>query len=146
MRIRSTSLTVVLAATGLLAAGSPARLSANTVRSASAGCHVISAAKIPFGQLETSYRKLTGLGSKTPLARTQPQHYGACGATHYAFVLLVVAKGVKLTYRQQVAQQDHSPVWVERSGGQWVDEGLDTPCRLAPAALINLWKIGVRCK
>ena len=57
-----------------------------------------------------------------------------------------MAKGVKLTYRQQVAQQDHSPVWVERSGGQWVDEGLDTPCRLAPAALINLWKIGVRCR
>ena len=53
---------------------------------------------------------------------------------------------IKLTPRQQVAQEDHSPVWVERSNQQWVDEGLNDVCKLAPAALINLWKVGVTCK
>jgi hypothetical protein len=52
----------------------------------------------------------------------------------------------KLTYRQQVAQQDHSPIWVQKRGGEWVDEGLDSLCKLAPPALINLWKVGVTCK
>jgi hypothetical protein len=58
------------------------------------------------------------LGPRTPLAKTQPQRYGVCGDTHYAFARMVVAAGVKLTYRQQVAQQDHSPIWVQRTGGQ----------------------------
>jgi hypothetical protein len=45
-----------------------------------------------------------------------------------------------------VAQQDHSPSWVQRTRGRWVDEGLDGLCKLAPAALINLWKVGSACK
>ena len=69
-----------------------------------------------------------------------------CGDTHYEFARLVVAAGVKLVYRQQVAQQDHSPIWVQRTRGRWVDEGLDGLCKLAPAALINLWKVGSACK
>jgi hypothetical protein len=109
-----------------VAAASPARISG-------VKCRELSAASIPFGALEASYRKLTGL-------------YGICGTTRYAFALLVVAKGDKLTYRQQVAQQDHSPIWVQNAKGTWVDEGLDDLCKLAPAALIDLWKVGVSCK
>jgi hypothetical protein len=101
---------------------------------------------IPFAALEASYRKLTGLPANTALSKTQPQRYGVCGGTHYAFALLVVAKGVKLTYKQQIAQEDHSPIWVENAKGQWTDEGLNDLCKLAPAALINAWKVGVSCK
>jgi hypothetical protein len=119
---------------------------ASSARISSVQCHELTAAKIPFAALEASYRKLTGLASTTRLAKTQPQRYGVCGTTHYAFALLVVAKGVKLSYRQQVAQQDHSPIWVQNAKGSWVDEGLDDLCKLAPSALINLWKVGVTCK
>jgi len=122
-----------------VAAASPARISG-------VKCRELSAASIPFGALEASYRKLTGLAPNTRLAKTQPQRYGICGTTRYAFALLVVAKGDKLTYRQQVAQQDHSPIWVQNAKGRWVDEGLDDLCKLAPAALIDLWKVGVSCK
>lgn len=122
-----------------VAAASPARISG-------VKCRELSAASIPFAALEASYRKLTGLAPNTRLAKTQPQRYGICGTTRYAFALLVVAKGDKLTYRQQVAQQDHSPIWVQNAKGTWVDEGLDDLCKLAPAALIDLWKVGVSCK
>jgi hypothetical protein len=111
-----------------------------------AGCRALSAGRIPFAALDASYRKLTGLPAGTKLSRTQPQRYGACGSTHYAFALLIVAAGVKLTYGQQVAQQDHSPIWVQKRGSKWVDEGLDSLCKLAPPELINLWKVGVTCK
>ena len=145
MRVRSIHpalLVTVAALAALVATVAPAAAEAASTPK----CHSLSASKIPFSALEASYRKLTGLGSKTPLAKTQPQRYGVCGATHYAFALLVVAKGVKLTYRQQVAQQDHSPIWIQKPGGQWVDEGLDSLCKLAPAQLINLWKVGATCK
>jgi hypothetical protein len=132
----------------LLAAGAAASLAlAPASQAASAGkCRSLSASAIPFTALEASYRKLTGLADGTALTKTQPQRYGVCSGTRYAFVLLVVAKGVKLSYRQQVAQQDHSPIWVQHANGQWVDEGLDSLCDLAPAALINIWKVGVSCK
>ncbi len=129
-----------------LAVALPAPSGANVTRSVAAKCHALSAAKIPFAALEASYRKLTGLPANTRLSKTQPQRYGECGATHYAFALLVVPTGAKLTYRQQVAQQDHSPVWVRKPGGPWVDEGIDNPCKLAPASLIDLWKVGVTCR
>jgi hypothetical protein len=35
---------------------------------------------------------------------------------------------------------------VQKRGGEWVDEGLDSLCKLAPPDLINLWKVGVTCK
>jgi hypothetical protein len=35
---------------------------------------------------------------------------------------------------------------VQNAKGTWVDEGLDDLCKLAPAALIDLWKVGVSCK
>jgi hypothetical protein len=111
-----------------------------------AGCRALSAGQIPFAALEASYRRLTGLPAGTKLSKTQPQRYGVCGSTHYAFALLVVAQGAKLTYSQQVAQQDHSPIWLRKRGGAWVDEGLNSLCKLAPPALINLWKVGVRCR
>ena len=146
----STTLRPVLAAAAaavLTLAFTPAApAGANVARGAAAKCHVLSAATIPFAALEASYRKLTGLPVSTRLSKTQPQRYGECGRTHYAFALLVVPTGVKLTYRQQVAQQDHSPVWVQKPGGKWVDEGIDNPCNLAPASLINLWKVGVTCR
>ena len=145
MRPRVIFLAAVAAlAAAVVAAAGPAGASAP--RDASAKCRVLSASAIPFAQLEAAYRKLTMLGAKTPLAKTQPQRYGVCASTHYAFALLVVAKGVKLSYRQQVAQQDHSPIWVQRPGAQWVDEGLDSLCKLAPPQLINLWKVGAHCK
>jgi hypothetical protein len=145
MRPRVIFLAAVAAvAATLVVAAAPAGASAP--RDASAKCQVLDAKSIPFGQLEAAYRKLTMLGPKTALAKTQPQRYGVCSGTHYAFALLVVAKGVKLSYRQQVAQQDHSPIWVQRPGAQWVDEGLDSLCKLAPPSLINLWKVGARCK
>jgi len=131
---------VLAAAAALVAASAPASLAAGV------SCKELSAGEIPVAALEASYRKLTGLPANTRLSKTQPQRYGECGGTHYAFALLVVATGVKLTYRQQVAQQDHSPVWVQKPGGQWVDEGIDEPCNLAPASLINLWKVGVTCR
>ena len=142
MRVRSIHPALLVTVAALAALAAPAAAQAGSTPK----CQSLSASKIPFSALEASYRKLTGLGSKTPLARTQPQRYGVCGATHYAFALLVVAKGVKLTYRQQVAQQDHSPIWIQKQGGQWVDEGLDSLCKLAPAQLINLWKVGATCK
>jgi hypothetical protein len=150
MRVSTTLRAVLAAATAavltLAVALPPPAAGANVARGAAAKCHGLSAAKIPFAALEASYRKLTGLPANTRLSKTQPQRYGQCGGTHYAFALLVVPTGVKLTYRQQVAQQDHSPVWVQKPGGQWVDEGIDDPCNLAPPSLINLWKVGVTCR
>jgi ABC-type nitrate/sulfonate/bicarbonate transport system substrate-binding protein len=137
---------LLLAAAATFTLGVTVAAQAAPTRTASLSCRRLSTAKIPFAALEASYRKLTGLAPNTRLSKTQPQRYGVCGATHYVFALLVVAKGVKLTYRQQVAQQDHSPIWVGSAKGRWVDEGLDELCKLAPAALINLWKVGVNCR
>jgi hypothetical protein len=142
MRTRRT-VAALLSTIGILVAlASPAPARTATTP----GCRALSADKIPFAALEASYRKLTGLPTGTRLSKTQPLRYGVCGRTHYAFALLIVAAGVKLTYRQQVAQQDHSPIWVSKHGGEWVDEGLDSLCKLAPADLINLWKVGVTCR
>jgi hypothetical protein len=113
---------------------------------ATSACRELSTSKIPVAALEASYRKLTGLPAKRPLSGSQPRHFGVCGATHYAFELFTVKSPKGLSYRQQVAQQDHSAVWKQKPNGQWVDEGLDDPCKLAPPALINIWKIGVACK
>jgi hypothetical protein len=134
-----TAATIAIGVAASAGAGAPTAVAASACRS-------LSASQIPVAKLEASYRKLTGLGPGTPLAGSEPRRFGVCGSTHYAFELFTVAKGVKLTYRQQVAQQDHSPVWRQKPDGQWVDEGLDEPCNLAPAALINLWKIGTTCK
>jgi hypothetical protein len=142
MRTRST-VAALLSTIGILvalASPAPARTATKP------GCRALSADQIPFAALEASYRKLTGLPAGTRLSKTKPVRYGVCGRTHYAFALLIVAAGVKLTYRQQVAQQDHSPIWVSKHGGEWVDEGLDSLCKLAPADLINLWKVGVTCR
>jgi hypothetical protein len=147
MHVRKTLLPLcLLAFAAVFAPGAVTSAPAATPRGGAVKCQELSAAKIPFAALEASYRKLTGLQANTRLAKTQPQRYGICGDTHYAFALLVVPGGVPLTYRQQVAQQDHSPIWVENSKGQWIDEGLNGLCRLAPAALINLWKVGVTCR
>jgi len=142
MRAHVTMPTLLAAAALALALAAAAPAGAN----ARPKCQNLAARRIPFGALEASYRALTGLPSSIPLSRTEPRHYGVCGATHYAFALLVVATGVKLTYRQQVAQQDHSPIWIEKPGRAWVDEGIDDVCNLAPAQLINLWKLGVTCR
>lgn len=145
MRPRSTYLSLAFAAAtialGVAASAGPATPAAV----AASSCRSLSASQIPVAKLEASYRKLTGLKPGTPLAGSEPRRFGVCGSTHYAFELFTVAKGVKLTYPQEVAQQDHSPVWRQKPDGQWVDEGLDEPCMLAPAALINLWKIGAAC-
>jgi hypothetical protein len=142
MRARTTLAALLGAIPILVALSSPAPARTATTHA----CRALSAERIPFAALEASYRKLTGLAEGTRLAKTQPQRYGVCGSTHYAFALLIVAHGVKLTYRQQVAQQDHSPIWVSKRDGEWVDEGLDSLCRLAPPDLINLWKVGVTCR
>lgn len=108
-------------------------------------CRSLNVAAIPYPALESSYRTLTMLGAKTKLVSSGLRRYGVCGTTHYVFDLLSVARGVKLSYRQQVAQQDHSPIWIQRRNGKWVDEGVDGLCKLAPGALINLWKVGAVC-
>ena len=95
--------------------------------------------------LEASYRKLTGLPAGRPLNGSQPRRYGVCGSTHYVFELFTVRTTKGLSYRQQVAQQDHSPIWKQQPGGHWVDEGIDSLCKLAPAKLINIWKVGQTC-
>ncbi|MGD1051439.1 MAG: hypothetical protein ABR947_10240 [Solirubrobacteraceae bacterium] len=141
MRQRTAFAALIGALVAAAAVASPAPGQA----AATGRCRTLSAGQIPFAALETAYRKLTGLPPATKLSRTQPQRYGVCGTTHYAFALLIVAQGVKLSYREQVAQQDHSPIWVQRPGGEWVDEGIDSLCRLAPPALINLWKVGAKC-
>ena len=120
-----------------LAAGAPA--------GAAQSCRVLPASSLPLPKLEASFRKLTLLRAGTPLAPSGPRRYGVCGTTHYAFETLSIARGVHLTYRQQVAAQDHSPVWIERAGGAWVDEGVDAVCALAPHALLNEWRIGTNC-
>lgn len=109
-------------------------------------CKQLPASQIPVAKLEASYRKLTGLPAGRPLNGSQPRRFGVCGGTHYAFELFTVKSTKGLTERQLVAQQDHSAVWKQSSKGQWVDEGLDSLCKLAPAQLINLWKVGVTCK
>lgn len=139
---RPALLTVALlaAATGAAAGGASPSLAAGS------SCKDLGASQIPVAKLEASYRKLTGLPTNRPLNGSEPRHFGVCGATHYAFELFTVKNTKGLSYHQLVAQQDHSPVWKQNSKGQWVDEGLDTPCKLAPPQLINLWKIGVNCK
>jgi hypothetical protein len=130
----------ILAAVATVAAASaPASLAAGS-------CKALSASKIPVAALEASYRKLTGLPANRPLNGSQPRRFGVCGATHYAFELFTVKSAKGLSYRQQVAQQDHSAVWRQKPNGHWVDEGLDNPCKLAPPQLINIWKIGDNCK
>jgi len=109
-------------------------------------CRQLSASQIPVPALEASYRKLTGLPANRPLAGSEPRRFGVCGATHYVFELFTVKNTKGLSYRQLVAQQDHSPIWKQKSNGQWVDEGIDSLCNLAPPALINLWKVGDTCK
>jgi hypothetical protein len=131
----------ILAAAAIVAAASaPASLAAG------ASCKALSASEIPVAALEASYRKLTGLPANRPLNGSQPRRFGVCGGTHYAFELFTVKSAKGLSYRQQVAQQDHSAVWRHKHNGQWVDEGLDNPCKLAPPQLINIWKIGDDCK
>jgi hypothetical protein len=137
---RAAVLLAVIAAAGASGFGTAQSLAAG------AGCKDLGASKIPVAALEASYRKLTGLPPKWPLKGSEPRHFGVCGSTHYAFELFTVKNGKGLSYRQQVAQQDHSPVWRQKPNGQWVDEGLDNPCKLAPPPLINIWKIGVACK
>jgi hypothetical protein len=137
---------VAIVAALTLAAVTAALAGAPAAGASSVSCRSLSASQIPVAALEASYRKLTGLPSNRPLKGSQPRRFGVCGRTHYAFELFTVASTKGLTERQLVAQQYHSPVWKQQSNGQWVDEGLTSLCKLAPAQLINLWKVGVTCK
>src|ERR1700689_1613389 len=106
----------MLAALAIVAAASaPASLAAG------GSCKALSASKIPVAALEASYRKLTGLPANRPLNGSQPRRFGVCAGTHYAFELFTVKSAKGLSYRQQVAQQDHSAVWRQKRSGQWVD-------------------------
>lgn len=142
-----------LAAGALVAVGAIALTgSASFAYAAHAGanaapkCQGLAVSAIPVAKLEASYRTLTHLSAKTPLVAAQPRRYGVCGSTHYAFDLFTVAKGTKLSPVQLLAQENHSPVWSESANGRWVDGKLMSLCDLAPAALINLWQVGVTCK
>jgi hypothetical protein len=135
----------LLVAALALGAGATAATASQSL-AAAPGCKDLSANKIPVSALEASYRKLTGLPAGRALNGSEPRHFGVCAGTHYAFELFTVKNTNGLSYRQQVAQQDHSPVWKQKPDGHWVDEGLDDPCKLAPPALIKIWKIGVACK
>ena len=135
-----------LAATLVAALALCAAAAAQSSAASAPKCKQLAASQIPVSKLEASYRKLTGLPANRPLRGSRPQRFGACGSTHYAFELFTVKTTKGLTERQLVAQQDHSPIWKQKSNGQWVDEGLDSLCKLAPAQLINIWKVGVTCK
>jgi len=134
-----------IAASLVLALAALAGLAASGSASAATPCRALAASALPLGQLESSYRRLTRLPSGTPLSASGPRRYGICGTTHYAFESLTVARGVHLSYQEQVAQQDHSPVWREPAGGRWLDEGINAICNLAPHALLNAWTVGVHC-
>ena len=135
-------LTIAVTAAALPAVGAA---SPRTHASATTNCKALATGSLPTAALETAYRTLTHLGSKTALVASEPRRYGSCGATHYAFDLFTVAKGVKLTPSQLIAQENHSPIWHEIAGKKWVESGLASLCKLAPPALINLWKVGVSC-
>ena len=137
-------MTIVAAAFAIGAVG--AASAATQSLAASPGCKQLSASEIPVAKLEASYRKLTGLPANRQLQGSEPRRFGVCGATHYVFELFTVKNTKGLTYRQLVAQQDHSPIWKQKPNSRWVDEGIDSLCNLAPAALINIWKIGDTCK
>ena len=137
--------TTVLAAALALGAGLAAGAATQSA-AASPGCKLLSASRIPVSKLEASYRKLTGLPANRPLRGSEPRRFGVCGSTHYVFELFTVRSAKGLTYHQLVAQQDHSPIWKQKSNGAWVDEGIDSLCNLAPPELINIWKVGDTCK
>jgi hypothetical protein len=137
----TTILAAALALSGAVATGV-----ATPQVAASPGCKQLSASEIPLSKLEASYRKLTGLPANRPLQGSEPRRFGVCGGTHYVFELFTVKSAKGLTYRQLVAQQDHSPIWKQKPNGHWVDEGVDSLCNLAPPALINIWKVGDACK
>jgi hypothetical protein len=133
-------------AAALMLGASAAAGAATQAAAASPGCKELSASQIPVSKLEASYRKLTGLPANRPLRGSQPRRFGVCGATHYAFELFTVKSTKGLSYRQLIAQQDHSPIWKQKRNGPWVDQGIDAVCKIAPHALINIWKIGATCK
>jgi hypothetical protein len=137
--------TTIIAAALALGAAVAAGAATQSV-AASPGCRQLSASQIPVSKLEASYRKLTGLPANRPLQGSEPRRFGVCGGTHYVFELFTAKSTKGLTYRQLVAQQDHSPIWKQKPSGPWVDEGVDSLCNLAPAALINIWKVGDTCK
>jgi hypothetical protein len=136
-----------LLALGICAAIPASVLMAGQAAQAASGpCRVLPVSTLPLAKLEASYRKLTQLPAGTPLTAFTPHRYGVCDTTHYAFQPMSVATGVHLSYREQVAQQDHSPIWRQSAGGAWVDEGIDDLCALAPHALIDDWHVaGARC-
>jgi hypothetical protein len=140
-------LVIAVVGTGIVmqTAGTAIPRAGATGAAASTNCKVLSVGSIPAGALETAYRTLTHLGSKTALVASEPRRYGSCGTTNYAFDLFTVAKGVKLTPSQLIAQENHSPVWHQVAGQKWVESGLASLCKLAPHALINLWNVGVGC-
>ena len=135
-----------IGAAALALGATVAGVAATESLAASAGCKQLSASQIPVSKLEASYRKLTGLPANRPLQGSQPRRFGVCASTRYVFELFTVKSSKGLTYRQLVAQQDHSPIWKQKPDGQWVDEGIDSLCHLAPPALINIWKVGDTCK
>lgn len=124
----------------------PAVMAGTVARASSGSCRVLSVSALPLVKREARYRALTGLPPGTPLTASLPHRYGICGTTHYAFQFVSVARGVHLSYQEQVAQQDHSAIWRQNAGGRWVNEGIDNLCDLAPHALLNDWHVlGVKC-
>jgi hypothetical protein len=140
-------LVIAVVGTGIVmqTVGTASPRAAASGAAAAANCKVLSVGSIPADALQTAYRTLTHLGPKTALVASEPRRYGSCGSTNYAFDLFTVAKGVKLTPSQLIAQENHSPIWHQVAGKEWVDSGLASLCKLAPPALINLWNVGVSC-
>jgi len=141
MRTRSlTPLVCAAIAVSALTAGTAARAS-------SGSCRALPVSALPLATLEASYRTLTDLPPGTPLTASLPHRYGICATTHYAFQPMTVARGVHLSYQEQVDQQDHSATWRENADGTWINEGITSLCAQAPHALINDWRLpGVRCR
>jgi hypothetical protein len=104
-------------------------------------CSALPAPSDLRSQLIAAYRRVAQLPSSIGLVFHERVRYGRCGTTRWAFGLPVPSRGQRLTEREQITIQDHSPIFKRSPGRVWLNLGIGPLCGAGalPAAMAHAW-------
>jgi len=144
-RARRVALIAILAgAVGLLAAiGSGAAAGNEPSAAAASQCVALKVGPNLRAQMKAAYRRVSNLPANVRVVIKERVKYGRCGHTHWAWGLPQPASGQVLSEAEQIAIQDHSPIFKRPRGRAWQELGIGPVCGpgALPRAMARAWRL-----
>ncbi len=94
-------------------------------------------------QMKAAYRRVSNLPASVRVVIKERVKYGRCGHTHWAWGLPQPASGQVLSEAEQIAIQDHSPIFKRPRGRAWQELGIGPVCGSGalPRAMARAWHL-----